>query len=254
MSRNDRINRRSVLKKFGVASSASLLPSTVGASESRRDVERLSETEIEQTISNIQNEKESLKILDYISDHGWTSQFGEGTYRQIIAPEGNDFKLAAIPLSNSEVETDGVFRWTSGTDRPTSANIINTDEHEETSITVQNESVTTVTEKYVASSTRNTGDNATIRKPIGPGGGGGGGVCYRCGCDTVVSENCTNWNYDCLAIVAAAWGLSCATGGLVGCVIASGGNLALWVVGDNCNVYDNYKVSRTKVGYACEYD
>ncbi|WP_152417838.1 hypothetical protein [Haloferax mucosum] len=203
----------------------------------------------------IQADSEANKLLDYISDHGWGCNLKDGTYRKIVVPDGDDFIIVAVMLSNVEEDgSDGVFRWTSTDEEPTSVNLINTSEHTETSAVVIDGTVKEETSTFGHPDSDDITDSGGMVQPMdNTAPPGSGGVCYRCGCETVVSRNCTSYNWDCLIIAGSVWGASCAVG-KIGCFLSSSGNLALWIVGDNCNICDNYKVSRAEIGYACTHE
>lgn len=212
----------------------------------------------------MKNSSEVQKLKGKITKErgsNWSVNYEKGKYRGISPENGSTFYLCSIPLMFSSKTLSGALVWSSSSKRYTQVSLLdqsagrNPKDFSEITYTYGDGNVVTNTDVFEAEvNTQESSGGADTDDNIVPPGGGG--ICYRCGCQEVVTENCTDYNISCIAIMAGSLGISCNPfTGYVACFLGTTFTGILpWVTGDNCNICDNYDVDRTKVGYACEYD
>lgn len=267
MSGNTNISRRQVLGSIGTAgvTTFGLKNSISGvAAQEDRNVSGVQKRTEKELIKEIKSSSEVQELKSELAENRgntWSIDYQMGKYRKIAPKEGNVFYLCSIPLTFPSGELSGALVWSSSSKRYTRISVLDHSDSAggkskdfiEVTYTHDNSGVVKNTDVFEAEvNDQGESGGASTEDYIAPPGG----ICYRCGCQEVVTENCVDYNVSCIAIVAGSLGISCNPyTGYVSCFLgATFSGILPWVTGDNCNICDEYEVERSKIGYACEYD
>ena len=245
--------------------------SVITSGQSNRVVKKPSADERKSIIAQFRQDSKVRDLLQKLraDRKGWHLDVQSGQFRSITTADGTEYDAASIPL-NPPTPSNGVkgaITWTNSLDPFTKISILDQSNQ-------SGDGVSSVTEEVYAfddgdivvnseliefgqladETGRDSSEDVSGQDYITPIGGGG--VCYRCGCQEVVTEHCIDYNVSCLGIMLATLGFSCNPyTGYVACFLGvSVTGLLPWVTGDNCDICDEYDVDVVHIGYACEYD
>lgn len=258
---NISVNRRSLLKTLGTTGSVAVFgtvsSAAARASSTERHVNRRLGKEEQKIIDVVKDNNEVGMIFQFIEGEGWEPEYSDGRYGT-VKTDNNEFKIASVPLqSPSKNENQSaVLRWSQEIEKTAEVIILNQDESignqerdfKERTIWVEDGDVESNTIIHSVTTTDDDSEFSTQRH-IGPSGGGSG-ICYRCGCEKVVTRHCEEWDMTCIGWRIVFAGLSCLSGNIM-CVIGALADAGTIITGDACKICDKYDVDRTKVGYAC---
>jgi hypothetical protein len=202
-NKTNSINRRRFVKSLGIAGGTAafgtLSSTTVSALSRERDVEVITGSRTSDIIQKIENDKEVVKIIQFLSEKGWRPQYNDGKYGIVTSEDGERFNIAVVPFHASRENNDvsSILRWSESSDENTVATILNQGDSvgddrrdvKERTVWVENGNVKSKTEIYSLPITGSSED-VSINKPIGPGLGGGGGSCENSYMNTVSSGTC----------------------------------------------------------------
>lgn len=243
-------------------------PGLVNAQSQDREVTELSGREKRSTLRRALRDNESRELIRLLYQESWRISFRKAR-AALVTEDDTEHRFVIFPLWDilGNEQANGMIRWSNKEGEQTSASTLG----REDSVGVQSrdfiETVYTPgtngveSESILYTSSENdmsTSDYSTQVDEVEtmiPGcprqGCSGGGRDWTC--NEYVEKNCTNWNLSCIAWVIGAVGISCNNPitAIVKCLLGSAVGLGPFVTGDNCNLCDNYKVSRERIGRAC---